>query len=76
MPVTVYSTTTCPYCDMAKKWLKEHDIKFTEKNVQEDDAAAEEMISKSGQTGVPVLDINGEIIIGYNPNKMKQLLLK
>ncbi|MBI4895547.1 MAG: glutaredoxin family protein [Candidatus Aenigmarchaeota archaeon] len=76
MSVTVYSTNTCPYCDMAKKWLKDHDVTFVEKNVQEDDDAAEEMISKSGQTGVPVLDINGEILVGYNPNKMKQLLKK
>lgn len=76
MSVTVYSTNTCPYCDMAKKWLKDNNVSFVEKNVQQDDDAAEEMISKSGQTGVPVLDINGEIIIGYNPNKMKQLLNK
>lgn len=60
---------------MAKRWMKEHDVKFTEKNVQEDREAAEEMISKSGQTGVPVLDIKGEIVVGYNPNKMKKLLL-
>ncbi len=76
MPVTVYSTNTCPYCDLAKNWLKENKVSFIEKNVQEDDDAAEEMISKSGQTGVPVLDINGEILVGYNPNKMKQLLNK
>ena len=76
MNVTIYSTNTCPYCDLAKKWLKENNIKFKEKNVQEDDAAAEEMIEKSGQTGVPVLDIDGQIIIGYDPNKMKKLLMK
>lgn len=59
---------------MTKEWLDEHGIEFIEKNVQEDHAAAEEMIEKSGQVGVPVIDVNGEIVVGFNVSKLKKLL--
>jgi glutaredoxin-like YruB-family protein len=72
--VIVYSTSTCPWCTVAKNFLKEHKIDFLEKNVGTDRKAAEEMIEKSGQMGVPVIDINGSIIIGFNESKIKQLL--
>lgn len=72
--VKVYTTQTCPYCTMAKNFLKENGVEFVEKNVAIDRAAAVEMVEKSGQMGVPVLDINGEIIIGFNRDVIKKSL--
>lgn len=72
--VKVYSTEVCPWCHKAKDWLKEHKIEFTDHNVGEDQEAAKEMVEKSGQRGVPVIDIDGKIIIGFNEEKMKKLL--
>lgn len=66
MTVKVYSTSACPYCHMAKEFLKENKIPFEDINVAEDRKAAIEMIKKSGQMGVPVLDINGTIIVGFD----------
>lgn len=65
MSVTVYSTPTCPFCHKAKDYLKEKNVEFTDIDVSADQAKAEEMVKKSGQMGVPVLDINGEIIVGF-----------
>ena len=64
--VKVYSTNTCPWGDKAKSYLKSKGIEFEELNVQEDMVAREEMIKKSKQMGVPVLDVNGTIIIGFD----------
>lgn len=72
--ITVYTTPTCPYCVMAKTFLKEQGIPFVEKNVAEDRVAANEMIEKSGQMAVPVLDINGEIIVGFDQGAIKKAL--
>lgn len=72
--VIVYSTTTCPYCTMAKNFLRENGVKFVDKNVGNDAAAANEMVEKSGQMGVPVLDINGEIIVGFNKDAIARAL--
>ena len=72
--VLVYSTGPCPYCKMAKAFLEENSIEFTEKDVSQDRAAAEEMVEKSGQTGVPVLDIDGEIIVGFDREAIKKAL--
>lgn len=74
MTVIVYSTSTCPYCIMVKDFLKEHNIKFEDINVAEDKKAAQEMVKKSGQSGVPVIDINGEIITGFDKDKIKKAL--
>ena len=74
MVVKIYTTTLCPYCKMAKEFLKENNIEFEEINVGNDPKAAQEMIEKSGQTGVPVIDINGEIIVGFNREKIKKAL--
>jgi len=63
MVVKIYTTTLCPYCKMAKEFLKENKIEFEEINVGNDPKAAQEMVEKSGQTGVPAIDINGEIIV-------------
>jgi glutaredoxin-like YruB-family protein len=72
--VTIYSTPTCVYCKMAKDFFKENSVEYEEKNVGEDREALEEMIQKSGQTGVPVIDIDGKIIIGFNKEKITELL--
>jgi glutaredoxin-like YruB-family protein len=74
MAVTVYSTPTCPYCNMAKQYFKEKGIEFVDYNVAENPEKAEEMIKKSGQQGVPVIDINGKIIVGFNKAEIDKAL--
>lgn len=72
--VKVYSTPTCPYCKKAKEFLKQNNIQFEDIDVSADKAAAEEMVNKSGQMGVPVLDIDGTIIVGADMPAMKKAL--
>lgn len=74
MKVIMYSTESCPWCHKAREFLKEHNIKFVDKNVGSDSKAAQEMIKKSGQMGVPVIDVNGEIIVGFNEGRLRSLL--
>ncbi len=73
--VKVYSTPTCPWCIRVKQFLKEINILFLDWDVSVDKIAADEMVKKSGQMGVPVIDIDGEIIIGFDKEKIKQLLV-
>jgi glutaredoxin-like YruB-family protein len=72
--VTVYSTPSCPYCNKLKQYLDKHGIRYTDINVASDQRAAEEMVRKSGQRGVPQTDINGQIIIGFDVPKISKLL--
>ena len=72
--VKLYSTPTCPWCHWAKEFLKTNNIVFEDINVAADEDAAREMIEKSGQMGVPVLDIDGKIIIGFNIEAIKKAL--
>ena len=72
--VIVYSTPTCPWCTKAKSYLKSNDIEYVEKDVAQDQAAAQEMVEKSGQRGVPVIDIEGEIIIGFDKETIDKSL--
>lgn len=72
--VTVYSTTTCPFCIRAKQYLKDNNIKFEEIDVSENQEKAQEMIKKSGQMGVPVIEIDQEIIVGFDKEKIKEVL--
>ena len=74
--VIVYSTSTCPYCIYAKDYLKENNVPFEEVNVGLDRVRAQEMVVKSGQMGVPVIDINGEIVVGFQPEVFDKLLSK
>lgn len=74
MSVTVYSTPTCPYCNMAKDYFKEHNVDFVDYNVGADQAKAQEMVQKSGQMGVPVIDINGSIIVGFDKARINAVL--
>jgi glutaredoxin-like YruB-family protein len=72
--VIVYSTPTCPYCHAAKDFLKENKVDFQDIDVSKDQGKAQEMIEKSGQMGVPVLDIGGTIIVGYDKEAIKKAL--
>lgn len=72
--VKVYTTNSCPWCVKAKTYLKSKNISFEEFNVQNDMKAREEMVKKSNQMGVPVLDINGTIIIGFDKNSIDTAL--
>lgn len=72
--VIVYSTSTCPYCFAAKDFLKENGIKFEDVNVSENHEKAMEMVKKSGQSGVPVLDIDGKIITGFDKEAISRAL--
>lgn len=72
--VIIYTTSWCPFCEATKEFLKEKGIEFEEKNVEVDLQAREEMIQKSGQLGVPVIDIEGKIIIGYSPGEIEEAL--
>lgn len=74
MKIKVYSTPTCPYCHLAKEFLKEMNIDFEDIDVSQNEEAAQEMIEKSGQMGVPVIDIDGEIIIGFNRAEIERIL--
>ena len=64
--VRVYSTKTCPYCVMAKRYLSEKGVKYVDYDVGADQRRAFEMLNKSGQMGVPVLDIRGRVIVGFD----------
>ena len=72
--VRVFSTPMCPYCVTLKEFLKEHNFEFEDIDVSKDKAALDEMVEKSEQTGVPVVDINGQIIVGFDKEKILQLL--
>ena len=74
MAVTIYTTPSCSYCTMAKNWFKENGIRYTEYNVARDTRRADEMVRKSGQMGVPVLDVNGRIIVGFNKPEIENAL--
>ena len=72
--VIVYSTPTCPFCVRAKQFLKDNNIAFEDIDVSENHEKAQEMIKKSGQMGVPVLEIDGQIIVGFDKEKIKETL--
>lgn len=72
--VKVYSTSTCPWCIRVKQFLKDSNIVFEDYDVGADQAKADEMVKVSGQMGVPVLDIEGEIIVGFDKDRIKQSL--
>ncbi len=72
--IKVYSTPTCPYCVTLKEYLKEHDIEFEDIDVSLDQKLIDEMVKKSGQMGVPVIEADGQIIVGFDKDKIKKLL--
>jgi glutaredoxin-like YruB-family protein len=74
MKVKIYTTPTCPYCEMAKQYFKSKNIDYEEVDVSSDIEAAREMIEKTGQMGVPVIEIGDKIIIGFNKPAIERAL--
>ncbi|HMZ06932.1 MAG TPA: glutaredoxin domain-containing protein [Anaerolineales bacterium] len=72
--VLVFSTPTCSFCTMAKNYFRQKGIKFTDIDVSRDQAAARDMVRRSGQMGVPVIDIGGKIIVGFDRPRINSLL--
>lgn len=72
--VKIFSTPACPWCVRAKQYLEEHNIEFEYIDVMENREAAKEMVEKSGQTGVPVLEIDGHIVVGFDKERIDELL--
>ncbi len=74
--IKIYTTPSCVYCKMAKEYFKANNLEYSEVNVVTDDAARDEMVKKSGQLGVPVIDIDGKIFIGFNKNEIAKAVGK
>ncbi len=74
--ITVYTTSTCPYCVMVKNFLSENDIDFKEVNVERNPQAMQDVVNKTGQMGVPQTEVNGQWIIGFDPNSIMAALQK
>ncbi|HOJ50268.1 MAG TPA: Uxx-star family glutaredoxin-like (seleno)protein [Spirochaetota bacterium] len=74
MEATIYTTPTCPYCVKAKDYLKKLGVSIKEYDVSKDPIKAQEMVQKSGQMGVPVIVLKGQVIVGFNKPKIDQLL--
>ena len=72
--VTIYTTPTCVYCGMAKSFFKDHNISYEEKDVAKDEEARNSMIEKSGQMGVPVIEVDDKIIVGFDKQGLFELL--
>ncbi|MEK7589620.1 MAG: glutaredoxin domain-containing protein [Patescibacteria group bacterium] len=72
--ITIYTTPTCAYCKMAKEYFKSKGLEWEEKNVATDVQAQQEMIAKSGQLGVPVIDIDGKIVVGFDRPRINEYL--
>lgn len=72
--VKVYSTPTCPYCRQAKDYLKEKGVEFEDLNVATDIEARNDMVKKSGQMGVPVIEVGESVVVGFNRGKLDELI--
>ncbi len=74
MNIKVYSTPGCPWCNVAKDFFKSHNINFQDIDVNIDEKAAQEIMKKSGQMGVPVIEIDDKIVIGFNKPVLEEIL--
>lgn len=72
--VKIYTTPSCVYCKMAKEFFNQNQIEYEELNVVQDVKARDEMIQKSGQMGVPVIEVDEKVIIGFDEQKLKEVL--
>lgn len=72
--VTIYSTPVCHFCQAAKEFFKENNVEYTEHDVASDAEKREEMIEMTGQMGVPVIQIGDDVVIGFDEDKVKELL--
>ncbi len=73
-PITIYSTPTCVYCNMAKAFFKDNNVAFTEHNVASDLEKRKEMIDLTGQMGVPVINVGTEVVVGFDEPKLKSII--
>lgn len=71
--ITIFTTPTCVYCKMTKAFFKQNNLSYEEKDVAADAEARDEMINKSHQMGVPVIDVDGEIVVGFDKEKLTKL---
>jgi len=74
MKIKVYSTPSCPYCVAVKEFLDENKVEFEDIDISQDEESIKMIVEKTGQMGVPVVDIDGELIIGFNRQKIVELL--
>lgn len=74
--IKIYTTQTCPYCVMAKDYFKQKGVQYEEFDVSSDEKAREELMKKSNQMGVPVIDIDGAVIVGFNRAEIDKALKK
>lgn len=72
--IKIYSTPTCPFCKRAKAFFKEHNIEYEDINVAENEKARDEMVEKSGQMSVPVIEVGNKIIVGFDEQELKKTL--
>ena len=72
--VQIYTTPTCAYCQKLKAWLKKKKVSFIEHDITESDKARDEALEKSSQLGVPVIDIDGKVIVGFNEKELEKAL--
>jgi len=72
--VTVYSTPTCSWCNTLKTWLQKYNIRYNDIDVSRDEKAAEDLVRRSGQQGVPQTDIDGHIVVGFDQLRLRTLL--
>lgn len=73
-PVAIYTTETCGYCKMAKEYFQKNNVEYQEFNVGTDLAKRQEMIEKSGQMGVPVITVGEDIVVGFNKQRLQEML--
>ncbi len=74
MAVSVYSTPTCTYCNQIKQYFRDRQVKFVNYDISRDQRKGEEMVHKSRQTSVPVIDFNGTIIVGFDRGRLDRLI--
>lgn len=74
MKVILYTAPACPFCVIVKKYLERNNVKFKEIDISKDKKAGDEMQKKSSQTNVPVIDVDGKMVIGYNLQKLNEAL--
>jgi glutaredoxin-like YruB-family protein len=72
--VKIYTTPTCHYCKMAKAFFNEHNVAYEEHDVQADLTARQEMLTKSGQMGVPVITVDSDLVVGFDEERLTALL--